>query len=555
MRNQELYIFFTKLTISIVTVLLMADFSYAQVTYSPRMIRKMNSSAKEFFRIQEYRNALPLYKTLDSLMPQNAEYSYRLGICYLNSNYKSKALKHLLKAMGKPKIPEEQHFYLARAYHLNHAFDNAIEHYEKYLNLIRTKKDAKEQIRHTERLIEMCRNGKELMLSPQNVTVKNLGPAINSPYDDFAPLVSIDEKLLIFTSKRVDQQQTGAIENSFEDIYFSIKVDGEWQPAQNIGAPINTNNHDAAVGLSPDGQKLFIYKARNTVTLNHGASGDLYMSKKEGEKWTEPQLIPGEINTKFWEPSASITENEQMLFFTSDRDGGLGGRDIYMAKKLPNGEWAKPRNLGDVINTPYDEDGPFIHPSGTRLYFSSKGHNSMGGFDIFRSEYNIENDTWSKPVNLGYPINTADDDIYFVWSADEKRAYFSSAREDSYGETDIYMVYKKEDQLASVVVEGGIYNTEDHKPVFGSILVRDEGDKSIIGIYETDPETGKYTMILKSGRVYLLETNIETFQENITKLSIPEAEDFHKIDKNIYIDKTLAEQLPVDQQLDEEVSN
>jgi tetratricopeptide (TPR) repeat protein len=547
MRIRDLIIFFVKLTISLVTVLLITNFSYCQNQYNSSTVNKIKKSAKELFRINEFKNAIPLYIILDSIMPNENEYSYKLGICYLSTNLKNKSLKPLLKSLNDPNIPIEKFFYVGRAYHLGHEFEKAIESYQKYISLKSLQKNSNQDVKQTQRLIEMCKTGIELMLSPKNVTVQNLGPQINSPYDDIAPLISIDESLLIFTSKRVinpDENSYDYSEANYENIYYSNKVDGVWQAAQSIGAPINTINHDAAVGLSPDGQKLFVYRASRNTSLTHRASGDLFLSKKENENWLEPEYIQGEINSKAWEPSASITENEQMLFFTSDRDGGFGGRDIYMAKKLPNGDWAKPKNLGNVINTPYDEDGPYIHPEGTKLYFSSKGHNTMGGFDIFKSEYNSQTDTWSKPENLGFPFNTADDDIYFVWSKDERRAYFSSAREDSYGETDIYMIYKEDDQNAAVVVEGGIYNTENHLPVMGSVVVREATSNSIIGIYETDPETTKYTMILKSGKSYVLEINLESYKESSINLTIDKTDEFYKMNKNIYIEKVKEMQFP-----------
>jgi len=189
-----------------------------------------------------------------------------------------------------------------------------------------------------------------------------------------------------------------------------------WIKATNIGPSLNTKRHDATVGLSPDGQQIIIYK-----------EGDLFYSSSNGNNWNEPVAFTKQINSKFWEPSASISADNKAIYFTSDRKEGFGGSDIWMIKKLPDGEWGIAQNLGSSVNTKYDEDAPFIHPDNKTLYYSSMGHNTMGGYDIFKSTLNIDN-SWSPPVNMNYPINTTGDDIYLVLTGDGKHGYFSSFR-------------------------------------------------------------------------------------------------------------------------------
>jgi len=227
----------------------------------------------------------------------------------------------------------------------------------------------------------------------------------------------------------------------FEYIFTSRKVNGIWQPAENIGAPVNSEYHDSNLALSADGQTLFIYKTDN--------GGDIYYSNRNSNgTWSVPVPLPGIINSSFEEKSISISPDEKTLYFSSNRPGGFGGLDIYKATLNEKGEWSNVKNLGPKINTPEDDDGPFIDYDNKTLYFSSKGRKGMGGFDIYKAVYDEATMEWSEPENLGYPINTPDNDIYFVSTRDGKRAYYSSVREDGLGYDDIYMITIPEPQVA-----------------------------------------------------------------------------------------------------------
>jgi outer membrane protein OmpA-like peptidoglycan-associated protein len=241
---------------------------------------------------------------------------------------------------------------------------------------------------------------------------------------------------MIFTSRREGGIGIGNVDKDlefFEDIYISEFKDGEWQPAQNIGTNINTEYHDASIGLSGDGKTLFLYKDEN--------GGDIYVSnKRKDDTWSKPEPLSHNINSSYNENSVSISPDGQTLFFTSDRPGGKGGIDIYMSKLDKKGNWGKPTNMGAPINTNADEDGPFIDYDGKTLYFSSRGLEGMGGYDIFVTEYDSTAKKWSEPVNIGYPINTPDEDIYFVKSGDQRFGYYASVKDGGAGEKDIYKV-------------------------------------------------------------------------------------------------------------------
>jgi tetratricopeptide (TPR) repeat protein len=401
-----------------------------------------------------YNEAIKVWLDLVAYDQFNANLNYKLGVSYLESAKNRKmSLPFLAAAAATPANPNydifnindktapiEVHYEYGRALHLDYKLDQAIEQFEQFLKLA----GAKHHLRHNaQRQIEKVNNAKVQLANPKKYTIENLGATINSEYADFSPVLSVDENAIFFTSRRLrpDSSNTNLIDPAtgeyFEDIYVSYKNrQGDWQEPELLN--INTEAHTATINVSADGQLLFIY-------IDKMGDGQILSSQLIGETWSEPQLLGSDINTPSWESHAAITADGNTLYFISDRSGGYGGRDIYRCVKLPNGNWSKSLALGPTINTPYDEDACFIHPDGKTLYFSSTGHNSMGGFDIFYSDMG-EDGEWSKPINIGYPLNTVDDDVFFVTSADSRRAYYSSRQEGGYGEKDIYVVHLPESE-------------------------------------------------------------------------------------------------------------
>ena len=426
-----------------------------EVKKEKKTFRGLFTEAGYHIEFKNYMLALSTYLTLDSMEPGNSNIQYRIGSCYLHSTTeKTKAIPYLEKAITntsrlyddlsytEKNAPQSAYYELARAYHLNYQLDTAIGTFKKYKSLLHKKHYMQSEI---DRNIKMCEYAKEQIKNPINVEIVNMGSGINSQYADYCPVINADETTMIFTSRR--EGSTGGLKDDegrfFEDIYVSNKDSGKWSEPVKIGSSINTRDHDAAIGLSADGQRLFIYKEE-----------DIYQSYLMGETWTVPERMSDNINSDDWETHASITPDGKLLYFVSDRKGGQGKRDIYRSEKLPTGEWGKAENLGTSINTEFEEDAPFIHPNGKTLYFSSKGHNTMGGFDIFYSQLS-EDGNWSEPVNIGYPINTTDDDIFYVESSDGKRAYYSSFDKSGLGEKDIYMaVLKDQKEIALTVLKG-----------------------------------------------------------------------------------------------------
>ncbi len=377
--------------------------------------------------------------------PNNVRANFMAGKAIIETIDKSRASKYLIKAYElDPSISPDILLLIGQSFQYGNDFDNAIAYYEKHKTKIQadaaTKKTNKNTLKailaEIDEKIAKCNNGKKYTSDPLEYSIKNLGKGVNSGHADYAPAINKEESVMIFTSRREGGVGIGNVDKDlefFEDIYISEFKDGEWQPAQNLGANINTEYHDASIGLSGDGKTLFLYKDEN--------GGDIYVSnqRKDGT-WSSPESLSSNINSTYNENSVSISPDGQTLFFTSDRPGGKGGIDIYMSKLDKNGKWAKPTNMGAPINTISDEDGPFIDYDGKTLYFSSRGHEGMGGYDIFVSEFDSVAKKWSEPVNIGYPINTPDEDIYFVKSGDRRFGYYASVKDGGNGEKDIYKV-------------------------------------------------------------------------------------------------------------------
>ena len=505
------------IVLAIASVLLTTTLVSAQKSY-PKEVKKILERADNYVAVDEFHNALPLYVEAEKLVPKDPDISYNVAKCYFELRHEIKALPYL-EAAKKGEIDEpELLFMLGDAYHKSHQFDKAIANLKNYRNYVDPKDKA--TLEDVDLLINNCTNGKTMVLNPKSkISITNLGPGINSAFNDYAPVVSADEATLIYTSRRDNTTGGGKpLDDNewYEDIYLSVKSDTIWTTAINMGPTINTASHDASVGLSPDGQELFIYRD------DKKNGGDLYLSNLTGSVWSEPKALGSNINTDYWEPSASTTSDENIIFFTSNKKGGLGGSDIYMTRKQPNGTFGPAINLGPKINTKYDEDCPFIHPDGKTLYFSSKGHKSMGGFDIFSTTIDLALGTILTEVeNVGYPINTADDDVFFVWSADNKRAYFSSEREGGFGEKDIYMLVREDADADLAVLKGKVISCDSKKPVAATIIVTDLGTQQVIGIYNSNATTGKYTVILPAGKNYGITVEAQGYLFYSKNIDIP----------------------------------
>ncbi|MFQ3575540.1 MAG: OmpA family protein, partial [Cytophagales bacterium] len=500
----------------------------------PKKANKLLKEAKGYVEVEEFIDALPILEKAYQFDPSNQEIAYNYGKVLVITGHEARALEPLKKAVKAEKPFDNIHFYLGVSQHVSHFFDDAVSSFDKYLGNPANAK-FKELFAEAKRRKDMCAYAKKLVESPVNVKIRNLGPVINSKYPDYVPVISADETTLLFTSRR-DNTTGGKRDKShndhfMEDIYISTRSDDTtWTTPVSVGNLINTDDHDACAGISPDGQKMFIYKSVKGTKK----SGDLFYSELKGTVWGTPKSLGSNINSPDWEPSVSVTADENLLFFTSDRKGGLGGTDIYVSKRMPNGEYGPAKNLGSKVNTKQDDDAPFIHADGKTLYFSSKGHNTMGGFDIFHVTVDPETGIpVSDPVNIGYPINTADDDIYFVWSADGKRAYFSSEREGGYGDKDIYVLEREIADAKLIVMRGIIKDKETGDPVSANITVVDNETQKVVGVYNSNSSTGKYTVIFPAGKNYGISVEAPHYLFYSKNIDIPNLDAFKEIKDSI----------------------
>jgi len=437
-------------------------------------------------------DARDLYVLAAEADPTNVKANWMAGEFHLKTIGKDRAVKYFLKVLElDPNYRFDIMYQIGRSYQYGMDFDNALAYYNRYLNKLKQEDGYrgvdKVELPDVTRRIYECNNAKEFVANPAHYSIVNIGNAINTEFEEYAPVLNEDETLMIFTTRRRDGNLNENVfkdNKPFEDIFMAEKNNGVWSPAKNIGNTVNTEYHDSNLALSADGQQLFIYKDEN--------NGDIYVSNRnEDGTWSYPEPLSENINSEgFKESSISISPDGSILFFASDRPGGFGGSDIYFSVKDARGEWGRSKNLGPMINTEYDDDGPFIDYDGKTLYFSSRGRKGMGGHDIFRSEYDSANNDWMEPENLGFPINTPDDDIYFVSTKDGQRGYYASVREDGLGFADIYMVTilsqeemdalarrdAEQDSLEEVEteLEAAVNVTEETEPVVIVVNVLDE---------------------------------------------------------------------------------
>jgi len=391
--------------------------------------------AEHDFKLDRLDDALLNYEKAYAINPDNLQTNYRLGMLYLESIYNFKALPFLEKVANENPTPESDFYkYLGYAYQFAHRFDEAETNYKKFLSI--AKNITPEEKKILNHKIAECDNGRVYVANKQHLEIVHLGEEINSPYADYAPIISTNESAMIFTSRRPESVGGERDENGdfYEDIYVSYKNGDQWQKAKSIPGNVNTIFNEAGIGFSKKGDEIFVYR--------HDGGGDIYYCKlNKDSSWTDPLPLKGKVNNKnSFESAATISSDGKTLYFTSDKLGGQGMEDIYYSELQANGTWGEPKNIGSNINTAESEEGPFLDFDDKTLYFCSTAHKGMGGFDIYKTVLDTVSKKWSDPINMGYPINSANDDVFFTLSGDGSHGYFSSVKANSFGEKDIYMV-------------------------------------------------------------------------------------------------------------------
>jgi tetratricopeptide (TPR) repeat protein len=506
----------TWLLLTTLLSLVFTNFTFAQDEADKKTDAYM---ADKKFLQGNYEAALDDYLSLLDNDPKNDKFNYNIAICYLNTNInKTKAIPYLEILTHKPKFDPNAMYLLGRAYHYANRFDDAIRSYTAFKQTGRGNAD---NLKDVDRQIQFCINAKELMKFPLNVTFENLGSGVNSPYADYFPFVPSDESFIIYNTRRPDDGSSVAKEDGTfpSAIYVSKVTEGAFSKAKNIGPPISKKEGEQEIiGLSASGEIMLLYYT------NQKGVGDIYITAADKNKsFKAAEKLADNINSpKAEEIAACISNDGNMLYFASNRDGGLGGTDLYMSRKLPNGTWGPAQNMGPEINTPVDEDFPNLTNDGKILYFSSNGHTSIGGYDIFKAEMNETTHMFSNAKNVGYPINTTEDNFNFRLSNNGRYGYMAALREGGIGDLDIYRVTFNEVEPQYSVVKGDVVSADSTQKLnFSDVFISVTNSKTqeMVGNYIPNPNSGKYVMVLPPGNY---EVNIEAngFQAVTDKIAI-----------------------------------
>jgi len=460
------------------------------------------TDAEYYFLFNDFQEALPLYlKALDKA-PTNANIYYRIGRCYLNIpglKHKSISFLEMASAHINPNYQEGSYreegapqnvlFYLGEANRIQGNLDEAITVYKKFKESISPREYF--DLEYVTQQIESCRRAKKMKTEKLKVT-EEIIPLFDNETYILTPAVSANGKHMVFTVQ----------EKFYDAIYISKKeTSGQWGTPQNITLDLAVEGNVYSTSINNDGTKILLFK-------NDRGTGNLYYAEKVNDKWGQAQKMGKPINTRNWETFASVSPNGKTLFFSSNRKGGEGGLDIYYCNQNPDGSWGEAINIGESINTPYNEEAPYLTPDGNTLFFISQGHNSIGGYDIFYSE-RVENGQWSAPTNIGCPINTTDDDMtYFPLSKTE--AFISKVEKDK---PNVRQVKKISISTAPEIVEvllAGTVSLEDNSeitPNYIEIEITDSSQKKKITQQYAEEGSGKFTVTVPAGTYEITATS------------------------------------------------
>ncbi len=390
--------------------------------------------AEYFLMFEDYNDALLIYKKLSADYPDNFNIIHRIGLCYLNiPGQKDKAINYLELAaaasaasyregsLKQKTAPYSAWFDLATAYRVNYQFESAKGAFRRYFETLLP--DDFENRHFIEHQIQVCDNAAKLIEDPIEFKIENLGEQFNDNNANFYPVFSNNQDVMVFMSSL----------KFYDAVFFAKKIKNHWAGPINITPEIQSDGDLYVSCLADNGSSLYFSKVIDEKS-------DLYKSEYNGTRWLPAKKLNNIINSIYWDSHAFIFDKGNKMIFASDRPGGEGGLDLYISELDAKGNWGIPVNLGPKINTPFNEDRPFVSESGKKLFFCSQGHKNMGGFDIFSATGENSKD-WSKVLNLGYPMNTPDDDTFFMPVNEGRNGYISANREkDGFGKEDIYYI-------------------------------------------------------------------------------------------------------------------
>ena len=499
----------------LLTWLLAAFINSDLFSQSREELRNSFYDAESWILFEAYQDALPLYLQLLRKYPDNSNFRYRVGQCYINiPGEKAKAVSFLEAAVKNidPKYregkfnetgaPYDALYYLANAYRINNQPDKAIRAYQLF------RKNLNPEVYDSTVVnlqIQSCFTAKELMRMPLFIKEKNLGNIINGYNSEFNPVVSDKEDLLVFSRSQA----------FYDALLYSTKVNGQWTEPVNLNEILKIDRDLFPTSISQDGKDLYLYSSADY-------DGIIYTTRFDNGKWSPLVKLNENINTKYWESHATISHDNKKLYFTSNRKGTLGGLDIWVSNRDSTGDWGPAVNLGPVINTLYNEETPFLSDDDKTLFFSSSGHFNMGGYDIFYSRL-LDNGEWSVPLNIGYPLNTTDDDVFFKPVNQGYEGYIAKEKPGGFGKQDIYRIEifsndhpRKFFVRGLVKVADLISNSNDSVKV-SAMNIKNQNQTIIV---YSDPKTGEYEFQLPQGD-YQITYEGEGGEKVVRKLDLP----------------------------------
>ncbi len=488
-------------------------------TQETRYPKEIFLNAEYFMLYEDYVDALPGYLQLYEINPENANINYRIGVCYLNiPGQKGRSIVFLEFASknttlsyregnyNEDRAPVDAYYYLGNAYLVQKEFSKASKAYKKYIEFL----DPADTLNanFVEKQIEACKTAEELMKKPVSHDKTLLGENVNDEGPNFNPVISGDKNTLVFMSGL-----------AFYDAIFCSSKDGEnWSPPVNLTPQVQSDGNLFTNALSFAGDELLLAR-------DDDFNSDIYSSKLVDGTWTTAAKLNKNINTKYWESHASVSPDGKTLYFTSNRKDGYGGLDIYKSEWDETiGDWGPAENLGPTVNTQFNEDTPYITEDGKTIYFSSQGHKNMGGFDIFYSTLD-ENNQWSKPENLGFPLNTSDDDLHFVpVNNGINGLYTLFDPEGGLGEEDIYWIVIYSNRNPREVDVNGVVTLLDKPEDYDKnlkISVIDKAEKQTVTVLSADPEDGIFSYKTKDPGGYQLLFEGEGYQSTTKEITVP----------------------------------
>jgi outer membrane protein OmpA-like peptidoglycan-associated protein len=467
------------------------------------------SEANEYMLAGDYKEALPVFLNLEAKGFSGAGISYKIGECYLNGKgLKTRAIPYLKEASqnvsdayagSSPEeavAPAKSLLYLGIAYRLNYDFDKAVASFNDYLHAIGPGDSAGRSLAKFH--IDRCWNARELMAAPARFICDTLPDNINTNGSKFNPLITGDEKQLFY----MDQLKF------YDAVMHSYRSDSSWLDPENLTPAVHSDGDHLVTGISADGRLMLL------TLYDVYQSGEIFSSEFQNGEWSEMKKLNSNINTRFNETHASLSPDGNTLYFTSDRQGGYGGTDIYVSEKNPQGDWGPVVNAGPLINTPFNEETPFVSGDGRTLFFSSQGHYNMGGYDVFMCQSD-EKGGWLPPFNIGYPLNTTDDDVFFFPLRSDRIAYQSRFPARSPRSEIVRYQITSFGNPARFTLLGNVNVQGDLLSRLKLSVAGDPGDKIITadinrdGTFQQKISAGSYTLAIMNNGEELWRKNIE----------------------------------------------